>query len=160
MDFLKQRLVGALFILGLAVAFIPSIFSGEGIALLAAQTANADLHPYQEALIQQLASTQSAPAIMQKASQVSSHAEAWSVRVGSFSDPAMAQQLQQKLRQYGYEAYLQSADNQLYNVLVGPELVASNAQAVLVQLQGQLELNGVVVPYEPILYVQNTVQRG
>jgi cell division septation protein DedD len=166
MDFLKQRLLGAAFLLSLAIAFIPVVFSGESAATLTSQYTDVNAHPYQVALNKQLnresadlQGTQSSREISYTYAS-SEDTKAWSIRVGSFSDPLIAQQLEQKLQQQGYEAYLQSSDGSLYNVMVGPELAASNAQVVQKQLQQQLQLKGVVVPYEPIMYVQNDVQRG
>lgn len=167
MDFLKQRLLGALFLLSLATAVIPAVFDGQNTVLLTPEYRDVTSHPYQVALNQQLSDSKNTPAGNAARAEALSYAvseegaEAWSIRVGSFSDPAIAKQLEQKLQQQGYAAYLQASDSDLYNVLVGPELAAANAHTVQRQLNEQLQLKGVVVPYEPILYVLGDVnQRG
>lgn len=162
MDFLKQRLLGATFLLSLATAVIPAVFTGESVPVLSSHYMDVNAHPYQVALNQQL-DKQADQASAEEASYAyvsDEDPQAWSIRVASFSDPLVAEQLEQKLQQQGYEAYLQSSDGNLYNVLVGPELAASNAHVVQKQLQQQLQLKGVVVPYDSVLYVQNNVQRG
>jgi cell division septation protein DedD len=148
MDFLKKRLLGAAFVLSLTIIFVPEIFDGSGIQQPIA---------YQETLTQQLAAAPQANNIPTIRPVQYTNVRAWTVRIGAFSDSDSARNLEQKLQDHGYSVYVQVLpDSKLYGVFVGPELVAQNAEVVLKQLHEQLELDGVVIPYDPILYVQNS----
>jgi len=156
MEFIKQRLVGAIVILGFFVAVIPAVFNGSGIMHNSSSDAGASA--YQSVLNQQVAAT---PAMSYRTPVIKQvrhdQASAWTVRVGAFSNFEVANQLKQKLHENGYVTYLQILpDSDLYGVFVGPEVVAHNAEVVMEQLSEQMNLQGVVVPYEPVLYVQNS----
>lgn len=159
MELLKQRLIGACVLLSLAIIFIPEIFDETSVSVFLAESHAGQTLPYQQALTKHTA--QAVSYKVSTATVEESDSEAWSIRVGAFSDLSVAEHLTQKLRQHGYMAYMQSSDGNLHHVLVGPEWVVSNAEEVQQRLAEHLNLNGVVVPYEPILYVQSyTIQQG
>lgn len=75
----------------------------------------------------------------------------WAVRMGSFSDPANAGNLLQRLQDAGYKAYSRvsgSGQGQLTVVYVGPWLERQLAQDYLIRLQDQFQLAGLVERYE------------
>ncbi len=81
-------------------------------------------------------------------------ASAWVVQLGSFADPANAQALIKTLRDKGFAAYTQTTKNSkgkvITRVLVGPEVQKLRAQDLLASLNKQLQLKGVLAPYNPI----------
>ncbi len=154
MELLKQRLIGAMVLFSLAIIFLPEIFSAQGAPHFFAENSTYETLPYQQALTEHAAQA----TVYKVANTVAAitDTEVWSVRVGAFSDVSVAEHLVQKLQQQGYTTYTQLHDGNLYHVFVGPELDASNAQTVQQRLKQHLGLNGVVVPYEPVLYAQNS----
>jgi DedD protein len=75
---------------------------------------------------------------------------AWVVQLGSFSSEQNAENLNRKLRQAGYSAFVEPLaqdGTKVYRVRVGPELRRSGAQAVRDKLLSDMKLDGIVVPY-------------
>ena len=166
MEFLKQRILGALFLLSLAIILVPAFFDGPIVSKTFAADREIKNSAYQLALAKQLTDSNQyeteANLSNIRAFTVNSTSNAWSVRVGSFSDIQVAAELENKLRDYGYTAYVKAlSDNDgMYGVFVGPELIPANAHSVQEQLNEHLNLNGVIVPYDPVLYVNNPVHKG
>lgn len=78
--------------------------------------------------------------------------EAWAVQLATFADEDNAKALNRKLLEAGFHAYLRETrteTRQLYRVLVGPELVASDARKVRDDLKKQFKLEGIVVRFKP-----------
>lgn len=195
----KQRIVGAVVLLTLALIFLPIIFDGQGsyqgtvtsripdvpnipILEIPIQTrpmviANTDainannptagdssLATTAEAVIEEPAQADqsddfevminaSEPVFIREVPNLSATGlpEGWSVRLGSFSNSENATSLVQKLQAAGYKAYtrrIQSEENVLTRVFVGPWIDTSRINEYQKQLQEQFQLAGIVVRYE------------
>jgi DedD protein len=76
----------------------------------------------------------------------------WSIQLGTFASQSNAKELQNKLKNSGYPAYIKtkkSGASSLNVVLVGPKLDKSEAQVLRNNLEKQFKLKGVVIKYEP-----------
>lgn len=74
--------------------------------------------------------------------------KAWSVQLGSFADHDNAIALRDKLRSQGFTAFERTVtvnDRKMTRVYVGPELLRSNAEAILKKLEQAVDLKGRVV---------------
>lgn len=75
---------------------------------------------------------------------------AWVVQLGSFNTRENAELLNEKLRKSGYPAFVEplKQDNGIiYRVRVGPELLRSDADALLARLKTSMKLDGIVLRY-------------
>ncbi len=75
---------------------------------------------------------------------------AWVVQLGSFNTKANADLLNQRLRKAGYPAFVEPIKQNgktSYRVRVGPELLRSDADALLKKLKTTLKLDGIVLRY-------------
>lgn len=72
----------------------------------------------------------------------------WSVQLVSLSNAARAQELQQRLRQQGHNAYVRSVDG-MQRVFVGPLLDKSEAQRLAQEIGRQQRLSPIVVRFQP-----------
>ncbi|MFQ5470489.1 MAG: SPOR domain-containing protein [Gammaproteobacteria bacterium] len=73
---------------------------------------------------------------------------AWVVQVGSFKDETNAYTLRDQLREKGFASNVEkmtAAGEQIYRVIVGPELLKSKAEATRKQLSQRESLDGIVV---------------
>jgi len=76
---------------------------------------------------------------------------AWSVRLGTFSNPVNAQKLSSDLMASGYRAYtraIQDDQNSMTMVLVGPQVDRNMAEELRGKLQAEFQLDGLIVRYE------------
>lgn len=195
----KQRIVGIVVLLTLALIFLPIIFDGQGsyqgtvtsripdvpnipileipiqsrpvvIANTDAINANnpaagdSSLATTAEAVIEEPAQADqndnfevmistSEPVFTREVPNLSATGlpEGWSVRLGSFSNSKNATTLVQKLQAAGYKAYtrrIQSEEDVLTGVFVGPWIDRSRINEYQQQLQEQFQLAGIVVRYE------------
>lgn len=77
--------------------------------------------------------------------------EAWSVRLGSFSNASNASNLVSNLQQAGHRAYsrqVNSSQGVLTAVFVGPLVDRATAQTLMESLRVDFQLNGLIVRYE------------
>lgn len=77
--------------------------------------------------------------------------EAWSVRLGSFSNTSNANNLVTRLQQAGHRAYtrqVNSSQGVLTAVFVGPLVDRASAQTLMESLRQDFQLNGLIVRYE------------
>jgi len=77
--------------------------------------------------------------------------EAWSVRLGSFSNASNASNLVSNLQQAGHRAYsrqINSSQGVLTAVFVGPLVDRAAAQLLMESLRVDFQLNGLIVRYE------------
>ncbi len=77
--------------------------------------------------------------------------QAWSVRLGSFSDAANAENLMQRLQDSGYRAYtraIESNRGELTGVFVGPWLDRARVETYQRELQSQFQLSGMIVRFQ------------
>jgi len=78
-------------------------------------------------------------------------AEAWVVQLASLSREANALALQERVRKLGLHAFTVRSQNDgktIYRVLVGPELLRSNAELQRQKLLDEVKLSGMVVKYQ------------
>lgn len=182
---LKQRIVGALVLVALAVIFLPMLFSRPDdlrqvvvdappmpqTPVLAPVTQEPVIVPEPEPLPED-PSTMAPPVAEQAPAAVAGVAPpvavaetpaaskpasrldqnnlpvTWSVQLASLASLSSAQDLQQKLRSKGYNAYVRSLDGK-NRVLVGPVVDRAEADRLRDQLGRQQNLNGFIVRFEP-----------
>ncbi len=125
---LKRRLTGAAVLVLLAVIFLPMLFEKglqeEGEFDLQTEIARPAWIPSQKPL-----------------------PSAWAVQVGSFTDRQSAQILQDRLRQAGFAAFVDEADDGRYRVRVGPMLDQNQAKAEAAAIKQRLHLDAAIVSY-------------
>lgn len=76
--------------------------------------------------------------------------QAWSVLLGTFSQPVNAERLAKKIRKQGYEAYVRTFSvrgKSFSQVYVGPDISKARAQKVRQKLQAAFGLKGVLKQY-------------
>jgi len=187
----KQRIVGTVVLLALALIFLPIIFDGQGsyqssissripdpppITLLPEPVQTrpvivADTLTEESALIESVESAEAeSPTVSQAADSgvevttsepVFSRAiptlnsaglpQGWSVRLGSFSNTANANNLMARLHAAGYKAYTRGMvreQDTLTGVFVGPWLDRGLVDGYKQRLQEEFNLAGIVVSYE------------
>lgn len=72
----------------------------------------------------------------------------WTVQLASLSNRARAEELQQKLRSQGFDAYIRSVEG-MNRVFVGPLLERAEAERVREQIARQHKLSPIVVRFQP-----------
>ncbi len=75
---------------------------------------------------------------------------AWVVQVGSFSNRDNALELEKKLRQHKFAAFVEQVKNKdgsVYRVRVGPETQRDKAEQQMQAIRKQLKINGVVMSH-------------
>jgi DedD protein len=185
---LKQRLVGAVVLISLAVIFIPIILEGpddewsphsQGMpeppkidyraqielpptdAGPSTQQAPAVVEPVaEEAAVPEPAAGEAAaksvaavqepkPPVHAPLPATAIPADAWLIQVGSFSLQPNARGLRDRLRQAGFEAFLQDVETAsgeiTYRVLVGPLDDRATAEKLQKRLLREQQLKGLVV---------------
>ncbi|MAZ44005.1 MAG: hypothetical protein CMF48_02330 [Legionellales bacterium] len=77
----------------------------------------------------------------------------WAIQLASFNEADNAEDLAQELRMNGYPAYTtkaKQADKETMRVMVGPEIDKREAQNLKSVLKTRFNLEGIVVPYDPV----------
>lgn len=93
--------------------------------------------------------------IKQKANPKAITLGSWAVQLGAFTDEVNAKKLIKQLQTKGFAAYLEKVKTnkgEMVRVLIGPETKKVKAQAIMAKLDKQMQLKGVVVPYELPLF--------
>ena len=78
--------------------------------------------------------------------------DAWMVQVASLSVQAAANKLRDQLQAEGHKAYVRSvpsASATIYRVFIGPKQDKAQALAIKSQLDKQLKVNSLVLPFKP-----------
>lgn len=153
---IKQRLVGALVLLGLTAAFLPMLFARKNEPRVVSVEAPA--MPTPPANLAVKPSSTAPPSSTQDSANtplpVQGHLDgvgipiAWSVQVVALSSEAQAQEFQQRLRQQGYNAYVRVFSNG-YAVLIGPVLHESDAKQLAASIAKQWQVNPLVTRFQP-----------
>lgn len=175
---LKQRMVGALVLVALAVIFLPMLFSRPDeqrqVVVDAPAMPSMPAMPEQSVVPVEVPEPEpipeppqppqteaepvaepvvTAPPQAEPAKPVS-HLDAnslpvsWSVQLASLSSRERAVELQQRLRSQGYNAYVRSVDG-MNRVFVGPVIERAEANRLRDQLNRQQKLNGFIVRFQP-----------
>jgi cell division septation protein DedD len=169
---LKQRIIGAIFLLSLSVIFIPMFFDGEAPRWLNTYYStmpSAPQFPDLEKPVVTLDTDDKNRSLMttphdkdkkswlsfaSKKGQVAIediNQECWSIKLGTFVKREEALALQEKLQQNGFPAYVREVPRtRLIAVFVGPELVRDNAEAMLQNIKKQLNMEGTVEEFDPV----------
>ncbi len=174
---LKQRLVGAVVLVALAVIFLPALFNGgrpdavdtlkeippmpalEPIEVKQAQRPElpADSRPVQE-----MYTLEPTPEEVEESVEEATKAEppgltesgtpkAWVVQVGSFSDRDKADKFAADLQQQGYKSFtrtVQSNGKSITRVMIGPKLDKQSALVVKQKVDKQYQLKSLVIKFE------------
>lgn len=125
---LKRRLTGAAVLVLLAVIFLPMLFE-TGL---------------QEEVAFDLPTEPPESAFIPSQTPLPS---AWVVKVKSSTDQQSAKSLQDRLRQAGFAAFVDEADDGRYQVRVGPMLDKHQAEAEAAEIKRRLKLDAAIVPY-------------
>lgn len=166
---LKQRLIGAVILISLAVIFIPMVIGQKPTALevisIEIPEPPKDLNSKIVALPKQskevfaeISISKDTGVVVTKAVipsppkvEVVEIIKGWVIQVGSFSDEKNANGLSDKLKKAGFTSFVQKSvgkKSALYRVRVGPELKKDKAESIKDKLQKQLKLtNAIVVKY-------------
>ncbi len=149
---LKQRMLGALVLLAAAVVFLPTLFTRENRPR--AVTVDAPAAPVQPVVTMSKAEPIATPEPSAEAIAPQSRLDpnglpiAWSVQIANLINAAQAQDLQDRLRQQGYNAYIREFNNASV-VFVGPILNESDAKHVAATLARQWQVSPSVVRFQP-----------
>ena len=165
---LKQRLLGAVVLLGLLIILAPALFRrGEDHPLV-----KVDLPPLAEApevpvFVEDLATPADVVEVIDREVPVEDltqaetspgtddqgHLNVWTLQLASFSDKSNADNLAESLKDKGLAGYSKRFDREggssLYRVYVGPEARTRELLDLRDRLQKELGLTGMVVRYEP-----------
>ncbi len=183
----KQRIVGTVVLLALALIFLPIIFDGDGsyqtplssripeaplITIfpepvqsrpvivgdiepdeLTASTTTPEANDVIKPPVAGVEITESQAVFSREIPQLNNSGlpEAWSVRLGSFSDADNANMLMARLQAAGHKAYTReivSDQGALTGVFVGPWLERRQVNEYQRRLQQEFNLAGLVVRYE------------
>jgi DedD protein len=161
----RYRVTGSLFLLALAVVFLPMLFDGAGLPTVELPPVEelpvadveapepepppADLVPRVEALRDQIDAegfdtdtrTQVGEPVL---SEAGPETQAWAVQVASFADVENAKVFRSRLQEDGYEAFLstiRSGDDVRTRVAVGPVQNRTEAASLQEQLSTRYRVN-------------------
>ncbi len=174
---LKQRLVGAVVLVALAVIFVPMVLEGpaeqEGISESnippppevapmpevpapgrERDAAEADGPPPQQESEGPAASgaegDASAPPPAASGAPSDAALTGWVVQVGSFSTRQNAVRLRDRLRDQGFATFVEEASTdqgEVYRVKAGPELSRERAEALRKAIEKEVDLKGLVMEH-------------
>lgn len=146
---LKQRIIGAIVLLALAVIFLPMLLQesrGTQISLqkLPSRPSVPDV---------QVAKTLPAIQLQSPRQTTKAVAPAWSLQLGAFASEKNANSLLKRLQKSGYPAYIQIQKGEAGNIMrvyIGPELERAKLQNEANKLAKELQLKGKIVSYKAI----------
>ena len=143
---LRQRVIGIVIIIALAVIFLPNVWQKSNFLKLKVRQIPTPPQP---------TNAQTMQAIPQVKSQAATPLKevAWTLHLGSFANKQNAQRLLKQLRANHYPAYSQRIDNaqgSLTKVYVGPETKQVMLQNAATKIAKTLHLKGKIVPFAAI----------
>lgn len=170
-DGLKQRLVGAIALLALAVIFLPVLFDRDPIVPVD-QTSqippppdivtvevveperpeDVDLAPAPQAMYVPDESHRAAPGTEPPGLDPSGVPKSWVLQVASFRDESHAVRLQEKLLAKKFPTYTRKADfknGAIYRVYVGPKLDKAALSKEKEQIDAQFQLDSMILEFKP-----------
>lgn len=170
-DGLKQRLVGALVLLALAVIFLPVLFDRDPMAPVertsqippAPEVITVTIDPPQELDPPETAPEPATMYVPEETREVPAAPEppglavdgtpkAWVLQVASFREKELADNLRSKLAQLGYEAYTRVVaykNGTVHRVYVGPKLDKESLLQEKGTIERNLGLQALVLPFTP-----------
>ena len=160
---LKQRLIGALVLIVLAVVFLPMIFNNRGeripetvvdtppelVRPTTAVTPPANITEPVQANANQTTTTTNVtnrPVISQP--DANGLTATWTIQVVAVGNLKNAEAFMDKLRKANYNAYLRTEGN-IHRVFVGPFIEEAEAKKVQKQIQRQFKEEGIVKAFKP-----------
>jgi len=167
---LKQRLIGAVILISLAVIFVPMFIGGsvqddEVISIdipkppkeLESRIVTLPEQPIEELAEVSISKDKPVkvkqPTIPEAPKQkVVEGISAWVIQVGSFSDQANANGLSDKLKKAGFTAFVEQSSGKtgdVFRVRVGPELSKKQADLIKLKLQKEQKLDSALVVQYP-----------
>jgi DedD protein len=145
---LKQRIIGAIVLIALAVIFLPIFLQeSKGPKVKVWQIPSKPGSPQVQQNVK-IPAVELAPASQQQTLQ-----SAWSLQLGTFSNQSNAQRLLNRLRNKGYSAYqikLNSNNKIYFKVYVGPEIKKAKLEQQATQINSSLGLKGSIVIFRAI----------
>lgn len=175
-DGLKQRLIGAIVLLALAVIFVPVIFDREQLQPVDRQSqvppapdivpvtipepeqTMADVEPappVDEIFLPDEASSaseQPAPEVEQPALNAQGVPNAWTLQVASYSNAERAEEMRELLTDAGYTAYTRVARNaqgEMTRLFVGPKLDKASLQAEQKAIEEKYQVSTLLLQFKP-----------
>lgn len=167
---LKQRLLGAVVLMGLLVLLAPALFQrGNDHPLVKIELEPLVKTPEVPAFVEGLETPadiveviekEVSPLRLRETSEEMSpgvdnqgHLKAWALQLASFSDKANAAALVNKLKDMGHAAYsrdfARDGGTTLHRVYIGPEVRSKELLELKDTLQKELGLTGMIVRFEP-----------
>ena len=171
---LKQRLLGAVVLLGLLIILAPALFRGgesHPMVLPDSEQTSGSVEMVKAPPVPEFVKTLDVPPepvsvaipveeavpAAQSRNNVGTDKEgflkSWALRLGTFSDQRNAENLKKTLKEKGLTTYVRKvASGQgkvFYRVYVGPEVRPDELETLKLQLKKELKLEGMVVRFEP-----------
>ena len=165
---LKQRLLGAVVLLGLLIILAPALFrGGEDHPLVKVELPPLADAPEVPVFIEDLATPADEVEVIDRDVPVEDlteaetspgtddqgHLKVWTLQLASFSDKSNADKLAERLKDDGLAAYSKrfnrEGNSALYRVYVGPEARTRELLDLRDRLQKELGLTGIVVRFDP-----------
>jgi DedD protein len=167
---LKQRLIGAIILISLAVIFAPMLVghkpnSSNSISIEIPEPPEAigsrivKLPPAEKEVLAEVSISKEAGVKVKKPTipeppkiKPVEGIKAWVVQVGSFSEQKNADNLATKLKLAGFLAFVEQIDGKngdVYRVRVGPEISKDKADAMQLKLQKEQKLSKAIVVQYP-----------
>lgn len=170
-DGLKQRLVGAIALLALAVIFLPVLFDRDPIVPVDQQSQIPpppeivtvemeqpiqpqviDAAPEPEEMFEPDEQSLAEPQLEPPGLDSSGVPKSWVLQVASFREESHAVRLREQLLAKGFAAYSRKAaykNGAIYRVYVGPKLDKSALQRVKEEVDAQFKLESMILEFKP-----------
>lgn len=146
---LKQRIIGAIVLLALAVIFLPMLLQESGGTKISLQQLPS------RPSVPDVQGVTTLPAIQLQSSDkiATAGATAWSLQLGAFESEKNANALLKRLQKAGYPAYIQIQKGKTGNIMrvyIGPEVERGKLQQEADKLTQQMQIKGTIVAYKAI----------
>lgn len=174
-DGLKQRLVGAVVLLAVAVLFLPGLLNRDARRSVDISTqliepppvvefldlpepqAPAQIppaKPFEENYAQQEPAEPLPAQPVDAAPELDAEGipSAWSIQVSSFQSAERAEAMLKRLQDEGFKAYIHEAElngSRIYRVLVGPKINREMAESEKRSIDEKFQVNTLVVKFKP-----------
>ena len=169
----RHRITGSLFLLALAIIFLPMLFDGDGVASVQLEPIETDyVPPAVQRFDEQVPDSDFAERVAELRAEVDEQGfhrdtgarlgepvlsvpndatEAWAIQLASFADQDNAREFRDRLRADGYEAFVASykpaAGQAMNRVAVGPLLNSSRARLLLEELADRYDTQGRIMAF-------------
>lgn len=145
---LKQRIIGAVVLIGLAVIFLPMLLNeNKNPSMKLQQIPDRPDQPEIQAPAQ-IPKVQPTPV-----TQIKPTTAAWTLQLGAFGSKKNADKLLTRLQKAGYNAYadvVQGQAGEIIKIYVGPSIDKMKLQVQAATLEKRFKLKGRVVTYKAV----------